>query len=130
MALYENETLEYKRQYTSDIKKEVVAFANTAGGTIYIGIDDDGTPMGVQNPDAVVQQLANALRDGIRPDVTMFTRISIQDMEGCPVVVVTVSTGTRRPYYLTDKGLRPAGVCTSLGGCDPADDPPDRRRFL
>lgn len=115
MALYENETLEYKRQYTSDIKKEVVAFANTAGGTIYIGVDDDGTPMGVQNPDAVVQQLANALRDGIRPDVTMFTRISIQDMEGCPVVVVTVSTGTRRPYYLTDKGLRPAGVYVRQG---------------
>lgn len=46
MALYENETLEYKRQYTPDIKKEVVAFANTAGGTVYIGIDDDGTPVG------------------------------------------------------------------------------------
>ncbi len=51
----------------------------------------------------MVQQLANALRDGIRPDVTMFTRISIQDAGGCPVVEVTVSTGTQRPYYLTDK---------------------------
>ena len=70
MAFYENETLEYKRQYTPDIKKEVVAFANTAGGAVYIGIDDDGTPVGVQDPDAVVQQLTNALRDGIRPDVT------------------------------------------------------------
>ena len=115
MALYENETLEYKRQYTPDIKKEVVAFANTAGGTIYIGIDDDGTPVGVQNPDAVVQQLTNALRDGIRPDVTMFTRISIQDLDGCPVVAVAVSTGTRRPYYLTDKGLRPSGVYVRQG---------------
>lgn len=110
MTVYENETLEYKRQYTPDIKKEVVAFANTAGGTIYIGVDDNGTPVGVQDPDAVVQQLTNALRDGIRPDVTMFTRIAIQDMGGCPVVAVTVSTGTRRPYYLTDKGLRPSGV--------------------
>ena len=103
MALYENETLEYKRQYTPDIKKEVVAFANTAGGTVYIGIDDDGTPVGIPDPDAVVQQLTNALRDGIRPDVTMFTRISIRDLDGCPVVAVTISTGTRRPYYLTDK---------------------------
>lgn len=115
MAIYENETLEYKRQYTPDIKKEVVAFANTAGGTIYIGIDDDGTPVGVPDPDAVVQQLANALRDGIRPDVTMFTRISIRDMDGCPVVAVAVSTGTRRPYYLTDKGLRPSGVYVRQG---------------
>ena len=115
MAFYENETLEYKRQYTPDIKKEVVAFANTAGGTIYIGVDDNGTPVGVQDPDAVVQQLTNALRDGIRPDVTMFTRIAIQDVGGCPVVAVTVSTGTRRPYYLTDRGLRPSGVYVRQG---------------
>ena len=53
----------------------------------------------------------------------MFTRIAIQDVGGCPVVAVTVSTGTRRPYYLTDKGLAPlrrlfaAGgqLCTGLG---------------
>ncbi len=46
MAFCENGTLEYKRQYTPDLKKEVVAFANTAGGKIYIGVDDDGTPVG------------------------------------------------------------------------------------
>lgn len=128
MALYENETLEYKRQYTPDIKKEVVAFANTAGGTIYIGVDDNGTPVGVQDPDAVVQQLTNALRDGIRPDVTMFTRIAIQDVGGCPVVAVTVSTGTRRPYYLTDKGLRPSGVYLRQGASSaPASEDAIRR---
>ena len=128
MAFYENETLEYKRQYTPDIKKEVVAFANTAGGTIYIGVDDNGTPVGVQDPDAVVQQLTNALRDGIRPDVTMFTRIAIQDVGGCPVVAVTVSTGTRRPYYLTDKGLRPSGVYLRQGSSSaPASEDAIRR---
>ena len=128
MAFYENETLEYKRQYTPDIKKEVVAFANTAGGTIYIGVDDNGMPVGVQDPDAVVQQLTNALRDGIRPDVTMFTRIAIQDVGGCPVVAVTVSTGTRRPYYLTDKGLRPSGVYLRQGASSaPASEDAIRR---
>ena len=128
MTVYENETLEYKRQYTPDIKKEVVAFANTAGGTIYIGVDDNGMPVGVQDPDAVVQQLTNALRDGIRPDVTMFTRIAIQDMGGCPVVAVTVSTGTRRPYYLTDKGLRPSGVYLRQGASSaPASEDAIRR---
>ena len=122
MAFYENETLEYKRQYTPDIKKEVVAFANTAGGTIYIGVDDNGTPVGVQDPDAVVQQLTNALRDGIRPDVTMFTRIAIQDVGGCPVVAVTVSTGTRRPC------TPPWGWCTPGYGCPgrPSGPPPPR----
>lgn len=128
MAFCENETLEYKRQYTPDLKKEVVAFANTAGGTIHIGVDDDGTPVGVQDPDAVVQPLTNALQDGIRPDVTMFTRISIQSIKERPVVAVAVSTGTRRPYYLTDKGLRPSGVYLRQGASSaPASEDAIRR---
>ena len=76
----------------------------------------------------MVQQLTNALRDGIRPDVTMFTRIAIQDVGGCPVVAVTVSTGTRRPYYLTDKGLRPSGVYLRQGASSaPASEDAIRR---
>ena len=37
----ESETVEYKREYTDDIRKTVVAFANTSGGEIHIGVEDD-----------------------------------------------------------------------------------------
>ena len=37
---YENERVEYKSQLVDDIYKEVIAFANTDGGVIYVGIDD------------------------------------------------------------------------------------------
>ena len=37
---YESERIEYKSQMVDDIYKEVIAFANTNGGVIYIGIDD------------------------------------------------------------------------------------------
>lgn len=40
----ESQTIEFKRCITENLKYEVIAFANTAGGMIYIGIDDDGTP--------------------------------------------------------------------------------------
>ena len=40
----ESKTTEFKREYTDDLKYAVVAFANTDGGKIYIGINDDGTP--------------------------------------------------------------------------------------
>ena len=43
--------------------------ANTDGGTLYIGISDDGKVIGLDNPDFVMQQTANALKDGIKPDV-------------------------------------------------------------
>ena len=51
MMRIENERLEYKRELTEVVKKEVIAFANTLGGDIYIGIDDDGSVVGVVEPD-------------------------------------------------------------------------------
>lgn len=46
LNLSENLTTEFKEAYTDDIKKTVVAFANTAGGCIYIGVADDGSVCG------------------------------------------------------------------------------------
>ena len=51
MMRIENERLEYKRELTEVVKKEVIAFANTLGGDIYIGIEDDGSVVGVAEPD-------------------------------------------------------------------------------
>ena len=41
----EIEKTEFKRQYTADIRKEILAFANSNGGTIYVGRNDDGNPL-------------------------------------------------------------------------------------
>ena len=42
---------ESKREYTDDIKKNAIAFANTNGSTIYIGINDVGSVSGVEHSD-------------------------------------------------------------------------------
>lgn len=45
---YEDEAAEFKRELTNTLGKEVVAFLNSAkGGDIYIGVEDDGTVIGV-----------------------------------------------------------------------------------
>jgi len=107
---HESDILELKREYTPDIKKEVVAFANTDGGEIYIGISDDGSVAGVAHPDKVLLQITSAVRDGIKPDITMFTSCKVRKIDGKSVIVISVARGTGRPYYLTDKGLKPSGV--------------------
>ena len=56
---------EFKRHYVDDIKATVIAFANTQGGYLYVGIEDDGTACGVSDPDGAVLQIQNALRDSI-----------------------------------------------------------------
>ncbi|WP_110953750.1 RNA-binding domain-containing protein [Anaerosinus massiliensis] len=115
MELYESETVELKEIYTSDLKKEIVAFANTNGGTIYIGVRDNGEIMGVEHADIVMQQISNSLRDSIRPDVSMFTHIALLQEDKKFLIKLTVSQGTKKPYYLSDKGLKPAGVYVRSG---------------
>ncbi len=107
---HESETLELKREYTPDIKKEIVAFANTDGGEIYVGISDDGVVAGLAHPEKVLLQITSVIRDGIKPDLTMFTNCAVKNINGKKVILISVTRGTARPYYLSDKGLKPSGV--------------------
>ena len=76
---YESERIEYKSQMIDDIYKEVIAFANTDGGVIYLGIDDKGNLIGIDNVDETYTRLTNGIRDAIAPDVTMFVRYALRD---------------------------------------------------
>lgn len=113
--MHEDKTTEFKSEYTDSLKKTVIAFANSDGGTIYIGIRDDGEVVGLQDAAGVILQVANAVRDAIRPDVTLFTDYARKVIEDKEVVVVSVQRGAARPYYLQKKGLRPVGVYVRQG---------------
>ena len=107
----ESSVVEFKRVYTDDIKKEILAFVNTSGGSVYIGINDEGKKIPLENVDETILKITNSLRDSIRPDATMFVKIEYTDK----TVIVKVQEGTRKPYYLTDKGLKPSGVYVRQG---------------
>lgn len=109
---YETENIEFKSQFTEEIYKEVIAFANTDGGIVYVGIDNDGNAIGLEDVDKEYTRITNGIRDAIMPDVTMFVRFSVQDNK---VVRITVNEGTNKPYYLKSKGLKPSGVYTRQG---------------
>ncbi|HQL05232.1 MAG TPA: putative DNA binding domain-containing protein [Treponemataceae bacterium] len=123
MNITEGATLELKREYSEEIKKTVVAFANTAGGVIYLGVNDDGTVRGIEKVDDELLRVSNAVRNSIKPDVTMFVSYIVEDIEDKAVIKITVQKGSSRPYYLTEKGLRPAGVYVRQGAsCMPASE--------
>ena len=115
MQFRETETVELKAVVRDDIKKEIVAFANCSGGTVYVGVADDGTVLGVENADACAVQISNMVRDAVKPDVTMFVHYETVDCDGKAVVSVSVQRGTNRPYYLAKSGLRPEGVYVRQG---------------
>ncbi len=123
MDFVESESVELKSEVVGDICKEVIAFANTKGGTVYIGVRDDGQVVGIQNADKVILQVNHMVRDSIKPDVTMFVRYETQMIGEKQVIAVTVQKGTDRPYYLGSKGLKPSGVYVRNGtSSDPATD--------
>lgn len=119
----ENKTTEFKREYVDDIKNTVIAFANCDGGTLYIGVNDDGSVCGVNDVDGTMLRVTNTIRDAVRPDITMFVECRNDVMNGKPVVCVVVQRGTARPYYLHGKGIRPEGVYVRQGASTvPATD--------
>ena len=56
MELQENIQVELEQEYTTNIKKTVVAFANTDGGEVYIGITNSGKVIGLKDTDEVMLQ--------------------------------------------------------------------------
>ena len=117
LLLKENATTEFKREYTSDINKTVIAFANTNGSTLYIGISNDGQVYGVADADidAEMLRVSNTVRDSIKPDVTLFVDYQQEIIDNNTVIKVIVQKGTAGPYYIAGKGIRPEGVYVRQG---------------
>ena len=115
MVLRESETIELKEIVTDDIKKEIIAFANCNGGKLYIGVRDDGTVIGLNDPDSAALQISNMVRDAIKPDLTMFLHYKTIEEDGKDIVAVDIQRGTDRPYYIAKKGMRPEGVYVRQG---------------
>lgn len=106
---------EFKREFTEDFKYAVIAFANTDGGELYFGINDDGRACGISNVDDTMLRITNIVRDAIRPDVSLFTKCTLLSVEEKSVIRLTVQRGTAKPYYLKAKGIRPEGVYVRQG---------------
>ena len=124
---FEAENIEFKSQFTEEIYKEVIAFANTDGGIVYVGIDNEGNAIGLSNVDNEYTRITNGIRDAIMPDVTMCVKFTIQDNK---VVRITVNEGTNKPYYLKNKGLKPSGVYVRQGTSSVPASPEQIRQMI
>ena len=113
---HENETTEFKRQLTDSLEKEVVAFLNSKkGGDIYIGVDDDGTVVGVENPDKLQLSIIDRIKNNILPATLGFFDVVTTEIQYKTVIHIIVTRGTEKPYYLKKYGLSPAGAFIRVG---------------
>ena len=86
MVTFENQNIEFQQEYVPDIRKEVMGFANADGGTVYVGIRKDGVVLGVSDPDGVMLQIVNSLKDSLAPDIMPFVRVTTIELEEKPVI--------------------------------------------
>jgi len=98
--LGEDSTRQFKREPAADAKMagEIVAFANSGGGRIFVGVEKDGTIAGLagQEAEKVGEDMAKIAWDSVRPPLSILSK-SIPTVDGI-VVVIEISDGASKPY--------------------------------
>ena len=97
----EGKTLEFKRDLSSPdpFLRSVVAFANTAGGTILIGVEDQTRHVrGVTDPWSLEEQAANLISDAVSP--RLLPDVELLSYRDTYVLAVQVFPSPNRPHHL------------------------------
>lgn len=111
---HEDKTLEFKRELSSrSLIKTIVAFANTAGGLLVIGVDDDKTIIGVDDPLDVEEKLTSLIADNIAPFLLPTIKI-VTHQEKSLVLIEVPFLAPMGPFYLKQLG-KEKGVMVRLG---------------
>ena len=96
----EGQLVEFKKKanHPEKIIKEVVAFANSDGGHLFIGVDDNGTISGLKHPEEEEFVLSRAIRELCRPAVDFQVHL-LRIREGVKILHYKIKEGTEKPYY-------------------------------
>ena len=111
----ESELVELKQQLTDEVKNEINAFLNTKGGTIYIGVTDDGEVLPITDKkerDKLDLTVASWAREAFFPVPSDLIKHYYNSDN---VLVIEVKAGADKPYYLREKGPKPSGVYKRVG---------------
>ena len=112
----ETNRIEYKQKLTDRLEREVVAFLNyTGGGIIYLGIDDSGTIIGIDDIDQVQLQIKDRLKNNITPSCLGLFDVVKEQQDGKNIIKLIVASGQERPYYIKKYGLSERGAFIRVG---------------
>lgn len=106
IAAGEGQRREFKRAIDNpeSVAGELVALANTEGGRLFVGVEDDGAVVGVAQPERVIQAVTNICRDRCRPPIT--PGLAAIALDGRTVIVVDVEPGLNRQKPYSTQGGR------------------------
>ncbi len=98
----ENIQCEFKRKFTTPekIAKEMIAFANTKGGYILFGVDDDKTIVGVESEKSEAEMIKDAAINYCEPPFDY--KINYIIYKGKEIVAVAIPESINKPHRLQD----------------------------
>ena len=100
LAQGEDSRHQFKKDFnnTDALAIEIIAFSNTLGGKIFIGVQDDGIITGLSSADVqrLNQMISNAASQNVKPAVNPLTEIAIINEQR--IIIVDVSNGINKPY--------------------------------
>ena len=96
----EGQFVEFKKKtnHPDKIIREVVAFANTKGGNLFIGVDDNGTISGLKFPEDDEYVLSKAIKELCKPKVD-FEVSFLKVKEGVDILHYKIKEGSGKPYF-------------------------------
>lgn len=123
----ESELVELKEKYTDSIVREIVSFLNTNGGTIYIGIKDNGDIVGVEKVDEVLRKISDIITTQIEPNPQDEISSELKFDEGTTIIVINIDKGRKHIYCQKKYGFSSNG-CTIRIGTTNKEMTPDQIR--
>ena len=114
--LIENNHIEFKAELNDKLEKEVVAFLNSnEGGVIYIGVDDFGHPVYLENIDILQTKITDRIKNNILPATLGLFEVTTEVVEDKTVIKVLISSGLEKPYYIKKYGMSTNGAFIRQG---------------
>ncbi len=107
----EHATLEFKKKvaHPEKIVREIVAFANSKGGNLLIGVSDDGGLSGLRFPEEEAWELNKAIAQHCRPQI-QFQQETIALSANKWVLRYYISESTRKPHFVLEPEPAPPGM--------------------
>ncbi len=111
----ETEKIELKEKINDSLVKEIETFLNTDGGTIYIGVKDNGDVLGVKNIDETLRHVSDIITDQIEPNAIDCVKLEVEFIDGKVIIKITVKKGYASLYCIKRLGFSSNGCHYRVG---------------
>jgi len=113
----ETHNIEYKQQWSNDCLKVISAMANANGGRLFVGLDDQGNPVELNNTKKLLEDIPNTIRNRLN----ILSTVELDKRTGHKIIRITISPSSSPVSFNGKYYLRSGSTVQELRGKELAD---------